>query len=118
MQAGHVDILSSILAKKPNLNIQDSEGKTPLILASEKGDIETLNALLHEDVIDLASNSICQVDVSYNSLYKNDIELSVGQKMGRTAVHAAVESGYLEVVRCLIGAFPDARDIANMVKRI
>ena len=38
--------------------------------------------------------------------------------MGRTAVHVAVENGNLEIVRRLIDAFPDARDVVNMVKYI
>ena len=40
------------------------------------------------------------------------------QKRGRTALHAAVESENMEIIKCLINASPASRDITDIVRII
>jgi ankyrin repeat protein len=48
-------------------DLANKEGKTALILAVEKEDIQILGALLHEDVVERMGTSIGHRDVSYHA---------------------------------------------------
>lgn len=100
-----------------DLNIANNDGKTVLFLAIEGNNVELVKAFLHEDVAERVS--IEHHDVNHNHTVPFNCFTAIMctyQVLGRTAIHAAVERGNLEILRHLIETFPEARDLEDLVK--
>jgi len=88
--AGRTDRVAELLAVGVDVNAKDESGRTALMIASQRGRIETLSVLL-------------EASVALNVQREQD---------GRTALMMAVEQGHTEAVRMLLdaGANPDVAD--------
>ena len=78
---GHTECVRLLLPNNCNVDTQDDEGWTAVILASQEG---------HAEIVKL----ICQ----------EHPELSLKSKIGRNALHSACFNGHTEIVKTLLNA--------------
>uniref|UniRef100_A0A182QBJ6 Uncharacterized protein n=1 Tax=Anopheles farauti TaxID=69004 RepID=A0A182QBJ6_9DIPT len=92
-------IVRRLLIAGSNQTIRDAEGNTALHLASSRGNVDCVKALLAP----LSPNEIAHG--AANTKIPQDLEL--WNYDGKTCVHLAAEAGCIDVVRCLIDAGAD-----------
>jgi ankyrin repeat protein len=108
------DTLVTLLKDSQEADIRDTDGRTPLSYAAEKGHTEVVELLLAIDVVDPDSNNHVRTPLSYAAenghaeiakllLCKDGINVnSEAKKTGQTPLSYAAEKGHEEVVKLLL----------------
>jgi Ankyrin repeats (many copies)/Ankyrin repeats (3 copies) len=121
-EAGHADILSSLLEHGADLDGRDGFDQTPLLRASHKGKLEAGRCLLDRGA-DINARNGSRATPLFEAVYFGHVEfarmlLERGARIndhcskGMTPLHRAVKNGSIEAVRLLLehGADVSARD--------
>ena len=119
LQHGTMDEITSILATKPDLNVRDQNGWTPLMWSVQYGRNGAVNeALIAGGAVATATDRHGRTAWAFLSLDPSVIAplvaaglpIDQGDGIGRTGLHLAVFNPRPEVIRALIaaGADPDA----------
>lgn len=97
--SGNKDLIKTISAAGSSLNIQDEDGRTPLMI------------LIEESAKKKSSNNKSLLDL-IKFVIDNGAEISLKNKKGETALFYAVRSGNIDVLKLLItnGADINAKD--------
>lgn len=98
--AGFQDPVDKTWSEPPDIDMRDNEGRTPLHLACQHGQLEAVNTLL----------------TIPKTLTTRPANADVQDKRGRTALHYAAEGGNYEIVKELLfqGADPGLLDKNGM----
>ena len=98
---GHVGCLSLLLAAGAQANAVESDGSTPLLLASREGQLDTVKALIAWKGTRIGKVNYPATNVNRQDLY------------GSGPLHVAAARGKLEVVKLLLAAGAD-KDLATL----
>ena len=137
---GLADAVEQALWMKADANVVDSEGYTPLMIASSLGHVQCVHALVRHDAVLDARDAVgatalmmaaqnahkditklllrCRADPGATLIDQNEghpHEKAAGSELpaGSTALHLAAHQGHSDVLRVLVryGANPNAKDI-------
>ncbi|XP_076268661.1 transient receptor potential cation channel subfamily A member 1-like [Rhynchophorus ferrugineus] len=89
-QRGYLDIVSTLISARADVNHQDNSGKTPLMLATSYDHLDVVDELLSVGVDKYQQSDKVQVDLP--------------DKTGRTALSWACEFGFSHMISCLISS--------------
>ena len=100
--------------EKLNVNKKDKDGNIPLIMASQRGQVDIVQMLFKHESTDvniknddectalhLASEWRGHTDIVKVLLNHQNIDVNVANKSGRTALHIASERRHTEIVKLL-----------------
>lgn len=119
LEHGTMEDITTALATKPDLNVRDRNGWTPLMWAVQCGrNGEVVEALITAGATVIAADRSGRTALMFVGLDTSVIApllaaglpIDQGDIIGRTALHLAVFNPHVEVIRALIaaGADPDA----------
>ncbi|XP_066577228.1 ankyrin repeat and death domain-containing protein 1A-like [Amia ocellicauda] len=121
---GHLDIVQYILddLEDTSLNQPDQFGRTPLLLAAEKGHLHTAQCLRHHgsniNMADKEGNRSIHLaarsgfsSVVYDLLH--DVDPDTKNQEGKTALHLAAENGHLWCVEALLSSGCDVHALSS-----
>lgn len=131
--AGNSDVLNEMISHmtateiQKALNKQNSNGWTPLLIASHKGHIELVNTILANhgrvDVFDVEGRSALHLAAERgylqvcDSLLTHKAFINSKSRVGRTALHLAAMNGYADLVKFLIKEHNAVIDILTLRKQ-
>ena len=93
-ERGNSAIVYSLLKTVASVNDTDGHQNTPLLLASARG---------HTKVV--------QIIINHGNNTKKEVNLTMNNLAGNTALHVACENGHLAIVKLLLGCSEFIRDI-------
>ena len=111
--ADHLDVVKLLLEQNADVDSKTSTGSTPLRVAAHEGHLDIVRCLV-ESGADVNARNDCKEESTplvtyYHGLFSGNGILSVIDnyriqqcKVGRTALHDAVERGHLKIVRELL----------------
>ena len=121
-KTGNTEVVKLLLKENVDVNVQDEEGVTALMIASENGHTQVVDLLLKANVdvnvqdeegvtaLMIASeNGHTQV---VEVLLKENADVNIQNKEGVTALMLASVNGHLEVVKCLLKSKADPHIVA------
>ena len=91
----HIEVVKLLIASGADFNYQDSDGSTPLHIASQQGSINTLDYLIKETKIDLfAKNKYGQIasDIAQNISIRQRFESGEEYSLGSGLTEASTLS--------------------------
>ena len=106
--ADHLDVVKLLLEKNADVDSKTSTGSTPLRVAAHEGHLDIVRCLVHRGA-DVNARNDCNeestplVEACYHGLFSTNESVTVTYliqqgKVGRTALHDAVERGHLKIV--------------------
>ena len=107
--ADHLDVVKLLLEQNADVDSKTSTGSTPLRVAAHEGHLDIVRCLVHRGA-DVNARNDCNeestplVEACYHDLFStNENSVTVTYliqqcKVGRTALHDAVERGHLKIV--------------------
>ena len=111
--ADHLDVVKLLLEQNADVDSKASTGSTPLRVAAHEGHLDIVRCLVHRGA-DVNARNDCNeestplVEACYHGLFStNENSVTVTYliqqcKVGRTALHDAVERGHLKIVSELL----------------
>ena len=111
--ADHLDVVKLLLEQNADVDSKASTGSTPLRVAAHEGHLDIVRCLVHRGA-DVNARNDCNeestplVEACYHGLFStNENSVTVTYliqqcKVGRTALHDAVERGHLKIVTELL----------------
>ena len=112
--ADHLDVVKLLLEQNADVDSKTSTGSTPLRVAAHEGHLDVVRCLVHRGA-DVNARNDCNEEVTppvaacYHGLFSVNETFRVTEtyfiqqcKVGRTALHDAVERGHLKIVSELL----------------
>ena len=115
---GHVDVVNELVTRFPTLqDIPDSQGRMPIHVASEHDQVNVVRYLLDKPCCLESRNSQngetpYLTAAKYNSLqtinllFQRSANGLAVDSLGQSAVHLAAINGHLDVVKAVVGKYP------------
>ena len=111
--ADHLDVVKLLLEQNADVDSKASTGSTPLRVAAHEGHLDIVRCLVHRGA-DVNARNDCNeestplVEACYHGLFSTNENSVIATyliqqcKVGRTALHDAVERGHLKIVSELL----------------